>query len=166
LPAGTRLRASAFRAVREPGRARGLRFGPLLPTLSGPANAAQDITCIRRQKGMKSAQADERFDALVAQVHDWVESAVALDAGHFPSELLSDLQDLIEELKAFLEDEGGSYERKDVTELFVTPEMAEVIQRFPRVRRLMESSWGAQLTELIEEEGGGFEGFEDDDDDD
>lgn len=115
---------------------------------------------------MKSAQADERFDALVAQVHDWVESAVALDAGHFPSELLSDLQDLIEELKTFLEDEGGSYERKDVTELFVTPEMAEVIQRFPRVRRLMESSWGAQLTELIEEEGGGFEGFDDDDDDD
>ncbi len=115
---------------------------------------------------MKSAQADERFDTLVAQVHEWVESAVALDAGHFPSELLSDLRDLIEELKEFLDEEGSSYERKDVTELFVTPEMAEVIQRFPRVRRLMESSWGAQLTELIEEEGGGFEGFDDEEDDD
>ncbi|HEX2189188.1 MAG TPA: hypothetical protein VHG51_09845 [Longimicrobiaceae bacterium] len=114
---------------------------------------------------MKSAQADERFDGLVSQVHEWVESAVALDAGHFPSELLSDLQDLIEELKSFLDEEGG-YERQDVTELFVTPEMAEVIQRFPRVRRMMESSWGAQLTELIEEEGGGFEGFEEDEDED
>lgn len=114
---------------------------------------------------MKSAQADERFDSLVSQVHEWVESAVALDAGHFPSELLSDLQDLIEELKTFLEDEGG-YERQDVTELFVTPEMAEVIQRFPRVRRMMESSWGTQLTEQIEEEGGGFEGFEDEEDED
>lgn len=115
---------------------------------------------------MKSTKADERFDDLVSQVHDWVESAVALDAGHFPNELLSDLQDLIEELKTFLEEEGASYERKDVTELFVTPEMAEVIHRFPRVRRLMDSAWGAQLTELIEEEGGGFEGFEDDEDED
>ena len=115
---------------------------------------------------MKSAQADEQFDALVAQVHEWVESAVALDAGHFPSELLSDLRDLIEELKTFLDEEGSSYDRRDVTELFVTPEMAEVIDRFPRVRRLMESAWGSQLTELIQEEGGGFEGFEDDDDDD
>ncbi|MBV9773146.1 MAG: hypothetical protein JO040_04315 [Gemmatimonadetes bacterium] len=114
---------------------------------------------------MKSAKPDERFDSLVAQVHEWVESAVALDEGHFPSELLSDLQDLIEELKSFLDDEGGNYDRKDVTELFVTPEMAEVIERFPRVRRLMENAWGAQLTDLIEEEGG-FNGFESDDDDD
>ncbi|HEX7242491.1 MAG TPA: hypothetical protein VF263_19535 [Longimicrobiaceae bacterium] len=114
---------------------------------------------------MKNAKADERFDSLVAQVHDWVESAVALDAGHFPSELLSDLQDLIEELKSFLDDESGSYDRKDVTELFVTPEMAEVNTRFPRVRRLIENAWGAALAEQIEEEGGGFAGFDDEDED-
>ncbi len=32
---------------------------------------------------MNAAQADERFDTLAAQVHEWVESAVALDEGHF-----------------------------------------------------------------------------------
>jgi hypothetical protein len=53
---------------------------------------------------MADSKADARFDALVSQVHDWTESAVALDEGHFPGELLSDLRDLIEELKAFLEE--------------------------------------------------------------
>ena len=114
---------------------------------------------------MKSAQADERFDTLAAQVHEWVESAVALDEGHFPNELLSDLRDLMDDLKAFLEDdESGSYKRKDVTELFVTPEMAEVVERFPRVRRVVESTWGSALMEQIQEEGGGLD-FGDDDDD-
>lgn len=108
---------------------------------------------------------EERFDALAAQVHDWTESAVALDAGHFPTELLRDLEDLIEELKVFLDEEGTTYERTDVTELFVTPEMAEVIQRFPRVRRVLERAWGAQLTEMIEEEASGFGPLEDEDED-
>jgi hypothetical protein len=116
---------------------------------------------------MRNERAEERFDELVSQVHDWVESAVALDAGHFPNELLSDLRDLIEDLKTFLdEDEGANYKRSDVTELFVTPEMAEVMERFPRVRRLLESAWGSQLTDLIEEEGTGFEPLDDDEDDD
>lgn len=114
---------------------------------------------------MARAQADERFDDLVAQVHDWVESAVALDAGHFPNELLSELQDLISDLKTFLEDESEEYNRSDVTELFVTPEMAEVIARFPRVRRVLESAWGSQLMETIEEEGAGYGGFDDEDED-
>jgi hypothetical protein len=113
-----------------------------------------------------SQQASEKFDDLVSQVHDWVESAVALDAGHFPTELLSDLKDLIDELKSFLDEESAEYSRSDVTELFVTPEMAEIIDRFPRVRRLLESSWGSQLMELIEEEGAGFGGTDDDEDDD
>jgi hypothetical protein len=112
------------------------------------------------------SQANERFDDLVSQVHDWVESAVALDAGHFPNELLSDLKDLIDELKSFLEEESGEYSRSDITELFVTPEMAEIIDRFPKVRRLLESSWGSQLMEMIEEEGAGFGGTDDEDDDD
>lgn len=114
---------------------------------------------------MSDSQLDQRFDALAVQVHEWTESALALDEGHFPSELLSDLEDLIEELKAFLDDADSTYTRKDVTELFVTPEMADVIERFPRVRRQLERAWGAQLTDLIEEEGGGFGTVDDDDTD-
>ena len=111
---------------------------------------------------MSDPQMDQRFDALAVQVHEWTESAVALDEGHFPTELLSDLEDLIDELKAFLDEAEASYDRKDVTELFVTPEMAEVIHRFPRVRRQLERAWGSQLTELIEEEGEGFGTLDDD----
>lgn len=111
-------------------------------------------------------RADQRFDELVSQVHDWTESAVALDEGHFPSELLSDLEDLIGELKAVLDEEGDAVSKREVTELFVTPEMAEVIDRFPRVRRVLERAWGAQLTDLIEEEAGGFSPLDNDDEDD
>lgn len=114
---------------------------------------------------MSDPQMDQRFDTLAVQVHEWTESAVALDEGHFPTELLSDLEDLIDELKGFLEDAAGSFDRKDVTELFVTPEMAEVIQRFPRVRRQLERAWGSQVTELIDEEGEGFSGMGDEDED-
>lgn len=113
------------------------------------------------------SRADERFDELVSGVHDWVESAVALDEGHFPSEMLSELRDLIDDLKGFLEDEEeGKYNRGDVLELFVSPEMAEVMERFPRVRRTLESAWGAQFIEMIEElDAGGYEPPDDDDDD-
>ena len=112
---------------------------------------------------MADSKADARFDALVSQVHDWTESAVALDEGHFPGELLSDLRDLIEELKEYLEEEPAR--RDEVLELFVSPEMAEVMARFPRVRRLLESAWGSQLTEMIEEESGFVPEGDDDDDD-
>lgn len=114
---------------------------------------------------MADPKLEHKFDGLAVQVHDWTESALALDEGHFPSELLSDLEDLIDELKGFLEDADGDYDRKDVTELFVTPEMADVIERFPRVRRQLERAWGAQLTDLIEEEGAGFGELEDEDED-
>lgn len=114
---------------------------------------------------MNDPQMEQRFDVLAVQVHDWTESALALDEGHFPSELLNDLGDLIDDLKAFIEDAEGSYERKDVTELFITPEMADIIQRFPKVRRQLERAWGAQLMELIEEEGEGF-GTPDDEEED
>ena len=110
---------------------------------------------------MADTREDEKFDGLVSQVHDWVESAVALDEGHFPSELLSDLRDLIEELKEYLEDEGAG-RREEVLEVFVSPEMAEIMHRFPRVRRLLESAWGSALTDQIEEESG----FDPDDEDD
>lgn len=114
---------------------------------------------------MADQKLDQRFDGLAVQVHDWTESALALDEGHFPTELLSDLEDLIDELKGFLDDAESSYDRKDVTELFVTPEMADVIDRFPRVRRQLERAWGAQLMDLIEEEGAGFGELGDDDED-
>ena len=110
---------------------------------------------------MADSKVDERFDDLVSQVHDWTESAVALDEGHFPSELLSDLRDLIEELKEYLEEEGAG-RREEVLEVFVSPEMAEIMHRFPRVRRLLESAWGSGLTDQIEEESG----FDPDDEDD
>ncbi len=50
-------------------------------------------------------------------------------------------------------------------ETFVTPEMGEVMGRFPKVRRLLESAWGSTLTDQIEEESLGFESPEDDDED-
>jgi hypothetical protein len=112
---------------------------------------------------MNDPKLEQRFDNLAVLVHDWTESALALDEGHFPSELLNDLEDLIEELKAFLEDAEEGYERKDITELFITPEMAEVIERFPKVRRQLERAWGAQLTDLIDEEGAGFGSLDDED---
>ena len=115
---------------------------------------------------MNDPQMDRRFDALAVQVHEWTESALALDEGHFPSELLNDLEDLIEELKAFLEEVETGYDRKDVTELFITPEMAEVIHRFPRVRRNLERAWGSQLMDLIDEEGEGFGSGGDDEEED
>ncbi|HST60611.1 MAG TPA: hypothetical protein VLK84_18065 [Longimicrobium sp.] len=116
---------------------------------------------------MSNSRVDQKFDELVSQVHDWVESAVALDEGHFPSELVSDLRDLIEELKAFLEDDDSSeYTRNDVLEIFITPEMGEVMHRFPKVRRLLESAWGSTLIDSIEEESMGFDPEGDDDDDD
>ena len=111
---------------------------------------------------MNDPRMDQKFDALAVQVHEWTESALALDEGHFPTELLSDLRDLTEELKAFLDEAEAAYDRKDVTELFVTPEMAEIITRFPKVRRLLESAWGSALMELIEEEGEGFATLDDD----
>ncbi len=115
---------------------------------------------------MSDSRVDQKFDDLVSQVHDWVESAVALDEGHFPTELLSDLRDLIEELKAFLDDDDSSaYSRSDVLETFVTPEMGEVMGRFPKVRRLLESAWGSALIDQIEEESMGFESPEEDDED-
>jgi hypothetical protein len=115
---------------------------------------------------MSDSRVDQRFDELVSQVHDWVESAVALDEGHFPSELLSDLRDLVEELKSFMDDdESKEYSRTDVLEVFVTPEMGEVMHRFPKVRRLLEQAWGSALIEQIEEESLGFDPEGDDDED-
>jgi hypothetical protein len=42
--------------------------------------------------------------------------------------------------------------------------MAEVTDRFPKVRRLLESAWGSQLMELLAEESAGYEHGDDDDD--
>lgn len=114
---------------------------------------------------MNDARLDQRFDVIAVQVHEWTESALALDEGHFPSEMLSDLDDVVDELKAFLEDAEGVYDRRQATDLFVTPEMADVIDRFPRVRRSLERAFGRQVTDQIEEEGAGFGGLAEDDED-
>ncbi|CAN5670602.1 hypothetical protein BH23GEM3_BH23GEM3_24780 [soil metagenome] len=114
---------------------------------------------------MKDPQTDQQFDTLAAQVYDWTESAVALDEGHFPNELLSELEDLITDLKAYLEDDETRRDRREVIELFVSPEMAEVVDRFARVRRMLERAWGSQLMDLLEEESSGMEPLDDDEDD-
>jgi hypothetical protein len=114
---------------------------------------------------MNTPRQTDQFDALASQVHDWVESAVALDEGHFPNELLSELEDLIAELKAYLADDETKHDKRDVIELFVSPEMAEVVERFPKVRRMLERAWGARLTELLEEESSGFPEMGGDDED-
>ena len=96
---------------------------------------------------------EKKLDSLAAAVHEWTESAVALDAGHFPGELLEELRDLITEIEEALEeDDSAPDDQTFVREVFVTPEMAEVIDRFPRVRRMLERAWGRQLLERIEEE--------------
>lgn len=107
---------------------------------------------------------DQELDAVTAQLHEWTESALSLDEGHFPRELLNELEDLIAELKTLLDDSVSEADRRGVTDQFVTPEMAEVVERFPRVRRLMERALGGEFIERLAEEGEGFVSPDDDDD--
>lgn len=107
---------------------------------------------------------DQQLDALTAQLHDWTESALALDEGHFPRELLNELEDIISELKALIEEFPSEIDRRGVTEQFVNPEMAEVVERFPKVRRLLERALGSEFMEQLQEEGEGFGPLDDDED--
>jgi hypothetical protein len=107
---------------------------------------------------------DPQLEAITAQLHEWTESALALDEAHFPRELLSELEDLVGELKALLDEPHADYDRKSVTDEFVNPEMAEVVERFPRVRRLLERALGSEFMEQLAEEGEGFTPLDDDDD--
>src|SRR5690606_37697494 len=102
-------------------------------------------------------------DAVTAQLHEWTEAALALDEGHFPRELLNELDDLVGELKGLLDD-GSPSERREVTEQFVNPEMAEVVERFPKVRRLLERALGSEFLEQLEEESESFDSRDDDED--
>ena len=108
---------------------------------------------------------DQQLDQITAQLHDWSESALALDEGHFPRELLSELEDIVAELKALMEDTGTDFDRQEVTEQFVNPEMAEVVGRFPKVRRILERAFGSEFLEQLAEEAEGFSPPGDDDDD-
>ena len=111
-------------------------------------------------------QTEKRLDSLAAAVHEWTESAVALDVGHFPSEMLEELRDLIAEIEDALEENGSTPNHQSFArEVFVTPEMAEVIDRFPRVRRVLERAWGSQLLERIEEEASDIPPLESEDED-
>jgi len=87
---------------------------------------------------------DQQLDALTAQLHEWTESALALDEGHFPRELLNELEDLISELKTLMDENPSEIDRRSVTEQFVNPEMAEVVERFPRVRRMRKRVKGSE----------------------
>lgn len=107
---------------------------------------------------------DQQLDALTAQLHEWTESALALDEGHFPRELLNELEDLISELKTLMDENPSEIDRRSVTEQFVNPEMAEVVERFPRVRRMLERALGSEFMEQLQEEGEGFGTLDDDDD--
>ncbi len=107
---------------------------------------------------------DQQLDILTAQLHDWTESALALDEGHFPRELLNELEDIISELKTVMDENAEEIDRRSVTEQFVNPEMAEVVERFPKVRRLLERALGSEFMEQLQEEGEGFGTLDDDDD--
>jgi predicted transcriptional regulator len=107
---------------------------------------------------------DQQLDALTAQLHEWTESALALDEGHFPRELLNELEDLISELKLLIDENPTEIDRRAVTEQFVNPEMAEVVERFPKVRRMLERALGSEFMEQLHEEGQGFGTLDDDDD--
>lgn len=107
---------------------------------------------------------DQHLDQITAQLHEWTESALALDEGHFPRELLNELEDIVAELKAVMEDTATDFDRQEVTEQFVNPEMAEVVGRFPKVRRLLERALGSEFLEQLAEEAEGFTPPDDDED--
>jgi hypothetical protein len=107
---------------------------------------------------------DQQLDALTAQLHDWTESALALDEGHFPRELLNELEDILSELKTLIDENPGEFDRATFSEEFVNPEMAEVVERFPRVRRVLERALGSEFVEQLAEESEGFGPLDDDDD--
>lgn len=107
---------------------------------------------------------DQQLDAITAQLHEWTEAALALDEGHFPRELLNELEDIVGELKAVMEENAADFDRNGFTEQFVNPEMAEVVERFPRVRRLLERALGNEFLEQLAEESEGFSPRDDDDD--
>jgi predicted transcriptional regulator len=107
---------------------------------------------------------DQQLDALAAQLHEWTESALSLDEGHFPRELLNELEDLLTELKMVMEESSSEDDRRGITEQLVNPEMAEVVERFPRVRRLLERALGSEFMEQLQEEAEGFGTLDEDDD--
>lgn len=107
---------------------------------------------------------DQQLDALAAQLNEWTESALALDEGHFPRELLNELEDLLTELKVAMEESELEEDRRGITEQLVNPEMAEVVDRFPRVRRLLERALGSDFMEQLQEEAEDFGSSDEDDD--
>lgn len=114
---------------------------------------------------MRDTRTDERYDVLASEIHDWVESALSLGPGHFPGELLHDLTDLTD-ATTDLAEERGEDARDLAVELFSTPEMAEVSQRFSRVRAVLTEAWGRGAVEQIEEAGRSeFDEFGSEDDD-
>jgi len=107
---------------------------------------------------------NRQVDALAAQLHDWTEAALALDEAHFPREMLNELDDLVTELKALIDEDPAGPDQNGITEQFINPEMAEVVGRFPRVRRLLERALGSEFLEQLSEESGELGALDDDED--
>jgi hypothetical protein len=107
---------------------------------------------------------DQQLDAVTAQLHEWTESALSLDEGHFPRELLNELEDILSELKTLMDESPKDFDRREVTEQFINPEMAEVVERFPKVRRVLERALGSEFMEKLAEEAEGFGVLDEDED--
>lgn len=106
---------------------------------------------------------DQELDAVTAQLLEWTESALSLDEGHFPRELLNELEDILAELRSLMEGNLSASDRRAVTDEFVNPEMAEVVERFPSVRRVLQRALGTEFMEQLSEEGEGFGVLDDED---
>lgn len=99
---------------------------------------------------------DQEYDAVTSQLHEWTEAALALDAGHFPRELINELEDIVAEMKALIDNADSDEFRHDLASEFVNPEMAEVATRFPKVSRMLERVLGSDFIEELEVEAEGF----------
>lgn len=101
-----------------------------------------------------------RFDDLAAEVQDWADSVLAIDERQCPSELRHELDDLVEECKSLLDEVGAREQDRYLRAVFASAEMAEVVDRYARIRRTLEDAIGPELLELIEEEGGVLDSLE------
>lgn len=102
---------------------------------------------------MTDPRLDRDLDDLAARVLDWADAALSLGESHFPTEVRRELQDLIEEFSALLDDIEGANVRElqadAISRVFASAEMAEVIDQFSRIEHMIEEELGRRAVELI-----------------